>query len=100
MVINQTTGGAAQAIIELYQQIPSKLIGTTYVPDYGLCLTIGENSTITSTTSTDISFLMEDNVIFLNQVQWIQQKYHLSNNWKYTSIIFYLKKLEMQFLLQ
>ena len=58
------TTGASQAVIELYQQIPSKLIGTTYVPDMDYALTIGENSTITSTTSTDISFLMEEQCDF------------------------------------
>jgi hypothetical protein len=31
------TTGAAQATIELFQQVPSKLVRWTYVPDYGLC---------------------------------------------------------------
>ena len=56
--------GAAQATIELYQQIPSKLVGAEYVPDYDYALTIGENSTISSTLSSNVNFLMEDKCDF------------------------------------
>lgn len=52
--------GASQAKIELYQQVPSKLVGGNYVPDMDYALTIGENSTITSTSNTSLTFLMED----------------------------------------
>jgi hypothetical protein len=56
--------GAAQAVIELYQQVPAKLNGSSYVPDYDYALTIGENSTIASTLSTTVNFLMEDKCDF------------------------------------
>jgi hypothetical protein len=56
--------GAAQATIELYQQVPSKLSGTTYVPDWDYTLTVGENSTIASSFSSDTTFLMEDKCDF------------------------------------
>ena len=58
------TTGAAQATIELFQQVPSKLSGTTYVPDYDYALTIGENSTIASSLNNTINFLMEDQCNF------------------------------------
>ena len=54
------TTGAAQAVVELFQQVPAKLSGTAYVPDFDYALTIGENSTIASSLSTDVNFLMED----------------------------------------
>ena len=54
------TTGAAQAVIELFQQVPAKLSGTAYVPDFDYALTIGENSTIASSLSTGVNFLMED----------------------------------------
>ena len=54
------TTGAAQAVIELFQQVPAKLSGTAYVPDFDYALTVGENSTIASSLSTDVNFLMED----------------------------------------
>ncbi len=58
------TTGAAQATIELFQQVPSKLSGTTYVPDYDYALTVGENSTITSSLNNTVNFLMEDQCNF------------------------------------
>jgi hypothetical protein len=58
------TTGAAQATIELFQQVPSKLSGTTYVPDYDYALTVGENSTIASSLNNTVNFLMEDQCNF------------------------------------
>jgi len=54
------TTGAAQAVVELFQQVPAKLSGTAFVPDFDYALTVGENSTIASSLSTDVNFLMED----------------------------------------
>ena len=58
------TTGAAQATIELFQQLPAKDSGTGFVPDYDYALTIGENSTIQSSLNSNISFLMEDSCDF------------------------------------
>jgi hypothetical protein len=56
------TTGAAQATITFYQQVPSKLLGSEYVPDFDYALTINENSTISSPNS--INFLIQDKVDF------------------------------------
>ena len=48
---------AAQTTIDFYQQLPSKLVGSEYVPDYDYALTISENSTITSDNGT--SFIIQ-----------------------------------------
>ena len=56
--------GAAQVELELYQQVPSKTVGATVVPDYDYALTIGENTTIGSNFNSAISFLMEDKCDF------------------------------------
>ena len=57
--------GAAQATINLYQQVPSKnLGGGNYAPDFDYALTIGENSTIASSLNSDIGFLIEDKCDF------------------------------------
>jgi hypothetical protein len=56
--------GAAQAKIELYQQVPAKLVSGEYIPDYDYTLTIGENSTIASSINTNTNFLMEDSCDF------------------------------------
>jgi hypothetical protein len=58
------TTGAAQVTMELFQQVPSKLSGTAYVPDWDYALNIGENSTVASSLSTGVNFLMEDQCNF------------------------------------
>lgn len=56
--------GAAQATIELYQQVPSKVVGAGYAPDMNYAMTLGENSIITSTSNSDITFILEDQCDF------------------------------------
>ena len=56
--------GASQVMVDLYQQLPSKLVGASYVPDYDYALTIGENSTIPSSLSIGVDFIMEDKCDF------------------------------------
>ena len=58
------TTGAAQATIELFQQVPAKLSGTAYVPDMDYAMVVGENSTIASSLNTDVNFILEDKCDF------------------------------------
>jgi hypothetical protein len=54
----------ATTFIDFYQQVPSKLSGSTYVPDFDYTLSIPQNSRIQSTLNPNISFLVEDPVDF------------------------------------
>jgi hypothetical protein len=56
------TTGVAQTSITFYQQLPSKLSASVYIPDYDYALTIESNSTISSTNGT--TFLIQDKVDF------------------------------------
>jgi hypothetical protein len=56
------TTGTSQTTITFYQQIPSKLVGGEYVPDYSYSLIINENTVLS--TQNGISFLMQDKVDF------------------------------------
>ena len=56
--------GAAQATIEVYQQLPSILNGGSYIPDYRYALTVGESSTIPSSQDSSINFILTDQVDF------------------------------------
>jgi hypothetical protein len=56
------TTGVAQTLITFYQQLPSKLSASVYVPDYDYALTIESNSTVSSTNG--VSFLIQDKVDF------------------------------------
>lgn len=54
--------GVATTTIDFYQQVPAKLSGSTYIPDFDYALFIPENSTVSSTNG--ISFLINDPVDF------------------------------------
>jgi hypothetical protein len=50
--------------IDFYQQVPSKLSGSTYVPDFDYSLFIPQNATIQSSLNANTSFLVEDPIDF------------------------------------
>jgi hypothetical protein len=54
----------ASAPISFYQQVPAKLSGSTYIPDFDYSLFINQNSTIRSSTSPNVNFLIEDPIDF------------------------------------
>jgi hypothetical protein len=54
--------GVATVDVDFYQKIPSKISGSTYVPDFNYSIFIESNSTIVS--NTGISFLVTDAVDF------------------------------------
>ena len=57
--------GVAMVDIDFYQQLPaSQSIAGNYVPDYDYALLIQENSQITSTSNSNINFLVEDSIDF------------------------------------
>ena len=50
--------------IDFYQQVPSKLSGSTYIPDFDYALFIPQNATIQSSLNANTSFLVEDPIDF------------------------------------
>jgi hypothetical protein len=54
----------ATADINFYQQVPAKLSGSQYVPDFDYALYIEPNSTVTQTLSNAVTFLIEDPIDF------------------------------------
>ena len=56
--------GVALVDIDFYQQVPSKLSGASYVPDFNYALYIEPNAQIASATNPAVSFLVEDPVDF------------------------------------
>jgi hypothetical protein len=54
--------GVASANIDFYQKVPSKISGSSYIPDFDYALTISNNSTATSINGT--SFIISDSVDF------------------------------------
>ena len=56
------TTGVAQSTIDFYQQLPAKLSGSVYIPDYDYAITINENSTVSS--QNGVSFIIQDKLDF------------------------------------
>ena len=56
--------GVAQVTIDLFQQVPSKLVSGQYIPDMDYALIVEENSTVTSALNSNLSFLIEDKCDF------------------------------------
>lgn len=56
--------GAATVTVDLYQQVPSLLSGSTYIPDYSYALQIAENTSISSNLVGSSNFLIQDPVDF------------------------------------
>ena len=54
----------ATTYIDFYQQVPSKLSGSTYIPDFDYTLFVNQNALVTSATNPGVSFLIEDPVDF------------------------------------
>jgi len=53
---------AAQVTIDFYQQVPSKLSGSQYIPDYDYALIVNDNTTVSS--QEGASFIIQDKVDF------------------------------------
>ena len=56
--------GVATTTIDFYQQIPSKLSASIYVPDFDYCLLVGDNAVVSSTSNNETKFLVQDSVDF------------------------------------
>jgi len=56
--------GVALVDVDFYQQVPSKLSGASYIPDFNYALYIEPNAQIASATNSAISFLVEDPIDF------------------------------------
>jgi hypothetical protein len=56
--------GVAVVDIDFYQQIPAKLEGGVYVPDYSYALLIAENTVVNSTLGNSTQFLVQDSLDF------------------------------------
>jgi hypothetical protein len=59
-----TVTQVATTEVDFYQQVPSKNIGGTYVPDYDYALYVPNNTTVSSTLLNIPTFLIEDPVDF------------------------------------
>jgi hypothetical protein len=56
--------GVATTTIDFYQQVPAKASGTDTIPDFDYALLIAENAVVSSTSNSEVKFLVQDSVDF------------------------------------
>lgn len=56
--------GLSNTNVELFQLIPSKISGSTYIPDFDYALNIPEDNKISTNTTNVVNFTIQDNVDF------------------------------------
>ena len=56
--------GAATTTVDIYQQVPSLLSGSTYIPDFSYALQIKENTSVVSNLVGATNFLIQDPIDF------------------------------------
>ena len=73
----------ASTMIDYYQQVPSILSASVYIPDYSYALLVPENNSVVSNTSNAIGFLTKDAVDFSASSSLdptVVSVYQISNN--------------------
>jgi hypothetical protein len=56
--------GVASTTIDIYQQVPAKSEGGSYVPDFSYALYVSPNATVTANTDSSTTFLIEEAIDF------------------------------------
>ena len=56
--------GLSNTIIDIYQQVPAKLVNNEYVPDYDYALYVNANTSITTTSATAVTFTLDNPIDF------------------------------------
>ena len=56
--------GLSNTIIDIYQQVPAKLVNNEYVPDYDYALYVDANTSITTTSATPVTFTLDNPIDF------------------------------------
>ena len=56
--------GLSNTFVDIYQQVPAKLVNNEYVPDYDYALYIDANTTISTTSATSVTFTLDNPIDF------------------------------------
>ena len=56
--------GLSTATIDIYQQVPAKLVNNEYVPDYDYALYVNPNTSIQTTSATTVTFTLDNPIDF------------------------------------
>ena len=56
--------GLSNTIIDVYQQVPAKLVNNVYVPDYDYAVYVDSNTSITTRAATSVTFTLDNPIDF------------------------------------
>ena len=56
--------GLSTVIVDIYQQVPSKLVNNEYVPDYDYALYVDSNTSMQTTSATSVTFTLDNPIDF------------------------------------
>jgi hypothetical protein len=56
--------GLATVIVDIYQQVPAKLVNNEYIPDYDYALYVDSNTSMQTTSATTVTFTLDNPIDF------------------------------------
>ena len=56
--------GLSTTIVDIYQQLPAKLVNNEYVPDYDYALYVNSNTSLQTTTANSVTFTLDNPIDF------------------------------------
>ena len=56
--------GLSTTIVDIYQQLPAKLVNNEYVPDYNYALYVNSNTSLQTTTANSVTFTLDNPIDF------------------------------------
>jgi len=56
--------GLSTVIVDIYQQVPAKLVNNEYVPDYDYALYVDSNTSMQTTSATSVTFTLDNPIDF------------------------------------
>ena len=56
--------GLSEVNVDFFQQVPAKLSGSTYIPDYDYALYVNANTTMTTTGNSSVTFTIDEPIDF------------------------------------
>ncbi len=56
--------GLSTVIVDIYQQVPAKLVNNEYVPDYDYALYVNSNTSMQTTTANSVTFTLDNPIDF------------------------------------
>ena len=88
--------GLSNTIVDIYQQVPAKLVNNEYVPDYNYALYVDANTSIQTTSATSVTFTLDNPIDFTVSNSLDPTKFQLLN-YQEVILLLSIKKIKKSF---